>query len=123
MHSFSLRLRGEGKVSWSPSGQCSGPGSITQDHRIAEVGRHLLRSSSPTLPVQGESSRAGCPGPAKLSYDCLQEWRLHNLSGQPAPMFGDLSGGEGGEVFSSVWVKFHMFLFATIAFHPVSWHH
>ena len=60
---------------------------ISQDHRMAEVGRDLCRSSAPTSLL-----RQGHPEPVAQdhlqTFKYIQERRLHNLSGQPVPLLG-----------------------------------
>lgn len=53
----------------------------SEHHGVAEVGRDLWRSSAPTSEQQGHVQSAP---------EYLQEQRLHNLSGQPVPVFDHL---------------------------------
>lgn len=50
---------------------------IKQNHSTIQVGRHLLRLSSP---AQVMSGRTYCSGSYHLDVEYLHRWRLHNLS-------------------------------------------
>ncbi|KAK4827068.1 hypothetical protein QYF61_013709 [Mycteria americana] len=54
-------------------------------HRMVEVGRDLLRSSSPIpLLKQGQLDQTA-QDHVQLGFEYLQGWRLYKLSGQPVP--------------------------------------
>jgi len=71
----------------------------SQNHRTAELGRDFWRSSGPaTLLRQGHLEQAA-QHHVQASLEYLQEWALHNLSRQPAPV---LSRPHSKKVFPAV---------------------
>jgi len=59
----------------------------SQNHRIVGVGRDLCGSSSPTpLPKQGHLQQAA-QDLVQAGLEYLQRRRLHNLPGQPVPVY------------------------------------
>lgn len=58
---------------------CSPSYTVTQNHRMVEVGRDLWCNP----PAQVEPPTASCPGPWQTGFECLQYGRLHGLSGKP----------------------------------------
>lgn len=60
---------------------------ITQNQRMAEVGRHVWRLSSPSLLVKQGQLEQVAQGSVQSGFQYLQGLRLHSLSVQPAPEF------------------------------------
>jgi len=56
-------------------------------HRIRAVQIRRDLWSPASLPKAAESTRAGCSGCFQWGFEYLQQWRLHNLSGQSIPAF------------------------------------
>lgn len=61
----------------------------SQNHRKAEVGRHLCRLPGPTTPLKAGSDRQGCPWPCS-GFEYPQGWRHHTTLGN---LFQCLQGG------------------------------
>ena len=88
---------------WWPSTDVKGPRQnlrwveslsgilVSQNHRMAWIGRDLKDHESPTplqqarLPTSISNTRSGCPGPHPPGLEHLQGRGSHNLSGQPVP--------------------------------------
>ena len=60
---------------------------LSQNHRMADVGRHLYTLSSPTpaLSLPYNSVPQDC---VQKAFEYLQGNKLQNLSGQPIPVLG-----------------------------------
>ena len=92
---------------------------LSQNHGMAEVGRDLWRSSSPTpLPKQGHLERIAqdC---VQMAFEYLQGWRLHKVCGQPVPLLGH---PHSEKVFPHVQEEPPVFHFVPIASCPVTGH-
>lgn len=77
---------------------------------MVEVGRNLLRSSSPA-PAQVVPFQPAVQDRDHAALDCLQGWRLNNLSEQLVPLFDhDHSKNE----FSCVLIELRLFQFVLI---------
>lgn len=61
----------------------------SQNHRKAEVGRHLCRLPGPTALLKAGSDRQGCPWPCS-GFEYPQGWRHHTTLGN---LFQCLQGG------------------------------
>jgi len=63
--------------------------ALSQNQRMAQVGRDLKDHQASTLPLQAGlpastfNTRPGCPIQPGLEH--LQGWGIHNLSAQPVP--------------------------------------
>jgi len=51
------------------------------------MGRGLWRLSGPSPLLKAGPTTVGCSGPRQDSFEYLQGWKLHKLSGRPAPVF------------------------------------
>lgn len=58
------------------------------NHRMTEVGRHLWRMPSQTPLLAAGQLKLAVQGCVWFSFEDLQEQRLHNFSGQHAPVLG-----------------------------------
>ena len=84
------------------------------------VSRDLCGSSGPTpLPKQGHLQQAA-QDLVHAGLEYLQRRRLHNFSGQPAPV---LHHPQSEEVLPHVQMKLPMLQFVPIAPCPVAGHH
>jgi len=54
---------------------------------MGEVGGDLWRSYSPIPLLKQGHLELVAQDHVQVAFDCLQEWRLHNLSGQPVAVF------------------------------------
>ena len=72
---------------------------VRDSHRMVEVGRHLLSSSSPNALLKQGQLQQVAQDHVQSGFEYLQGWRLHNLSGQPIPVSGH---PHGKNVFSYV---------------------
>ena len=59
----------------------------SQNHRMVEVGRDLWRSSGPTPVLKQGHLELVAQAHGQMAFEYLQGWRLHNLPGQPVPVF------------------------------------
>uniref|UniRef100_A0A8B9PTS4 Tectonin beta-propeller repeat containing 2 n=1 Tax=Apteryx owenii TaxID=8824 RepID=A0A8B9PTS4_APTOW len=99
---------------------CLSLNNQSQNHRIAEVGRDLWRSSSPTpLLKQGHLEHI-VQDRIQACFEYLQRRRLHNLSGQPVPV---LCHPHSEKVFPHVQMEASVFQFVPVASRPVAGHH
>jgi len=58
----------------------------SHNHRVAEVGRHLRRSSDPTPLLKQGVLEPVTQNHAQKAFECRQGGRLHNLLGQSVPV-------------------------------------
>ena len=68
-------------------GYCEGKEIQSQNHRIAEIGRDLWRSSNPSICYEYGQLKQVARGHVLLGFEYLQGWKHHNLSGKPVPVF------------------------------------
>ena len=90
----------------------------SQNHRTFGVGRDLCGSSSPTfLPQQGHLQQAAqdC---VRVGLEYLQRRRLHNLPGQPVPVFHH---PQSEEVLPHVQTELPMLQFVPVKCYKVIW--
>ena len=78
---------------------------VRDSHRVVEVGRHLLSSSSPNALLKQGQLQQVAQDYVQSGFEYLQGWRLHSLSGQPVPVFDHPFGKK---VFSGVQMGFHI---------------
>jgi len=84
----------------------------SQNHRMVGVGRDLWGSPSPTLlPKQGLLEQVA-QELVQVGFEYLQRRRIHNLSGQPAPV---LCYPQSEEVLPHVQLELPMLQFVPIA--------
>jgi len=84
------------------------------------VGRDLCGSSSPTpLPKQGHPEKAA-QDHVQVGLEYLQRRRLHNLPGQPVPVFRH---PQSEEIFPHVQLELLVLKFVPVAPCPVAGHH
>lgn len=57
------------------------------NHGIPEMGQHLRRSPNPTPYSEQAQFEQGAEGCVHLCFGYLQGWSIHNLLGQPVPVF------------------------------------
>uniref|UniRef100_A0A8B9Q2H3 D-aminoacyl-tRNA deacylase 1 n=2 Tax=Apteryx owenii TaxID=8824 RepID=A0A8B9Q2H3_APTOW len=91
-----------------------------QNHRIAEVGRDLWRSSSSTPLLKQRHLEHIAQDHVQVAFENLQRRRLRNLSGQPVPM---LCHPHSEKVFSHVQMELSVFQFVPVASCAVAGHH
>ena len=84
----------------------------SQNHRLAEVGRDVWRSSGLTPLLKQGHLEMVAQDHAQMAFEYLQGWRLHNLTGQPVPV---LSHPHGEKVFPDVQREPAVFQFVPIA--------
>ena len=90
----------------------------SQNHRMVGVGRDLCGSSSPTLlPKQGHLQQAA-KELVQAGLEYLQRRRLHNLPGQPGPVF---CHPQREEALAHVQLELPLLQFVPIAPCPVAW--
>lgn len=64
---------------------------MCMNHRIPEARRDLWRSSSQTHSCLKQCQLAqAAQDHIHLGYECLQEWKLHSIPGQPVAVFDHL---------------------------------
>ena len=92
----------------------------SQNHRMFGVGRDLCGSSSSTpLPKQGHLQQAA-QDPVQAGLEYVQRRRIHNLPGQPVPVFHH---PQREEVLPHVQTELPVLHFVPIAPCPVTGHH
>jgi len=93
---------------------------ILGNHKIVQLGRDHLRSSSPTTLLKQSQLEQVKPRAVSSDLEYLHRWTLHNVSGQLVPVFDQ---SHRKKVFCCVQMEFYVFHFVLITFCPVSGHH
>lgn len=88
----------------------------SHDHKMAESGRDLWRSSCPTTLLKQGHLEPLAQDPVYMAFEDLQGQRLHISSGQPVPVLGHLYNKKKKvfpdvQTISCVPVYAHWFLF------------
>jgi len=84
------------------------------------VDRDLCGSSSPTPLLKHGCLQQAAKDLVQVGLECLQRRRIHNLSGQPVPMFNHL---QSDEFLPHVQTQLPVLQFVPIAPCPVAGHH
>jgi len=125
IHSFSelcfLLTKSKNKVFFLGSvGYISVLITESQNHRIVGVERDLSGSSSPNLLLKQGHLQQAAQDPVQAGLEYLQRRRLHNLPGQPVPVFRH---PQRGEVLPHVQTELPVPQFVPFAPCSVTGHH
>jgi len=92
---------------------------LSQNRRLAEVGRDFWRLSGPTTLLKQGHPEQVAQDRIQAAFEYLQGWRLHHLSGHPVP---GLSHHHSVKVFPDVQREPPVSQFVPIASCPVTGH-
>lgn len=93
--------------------------SNSQNHRVVEVGRDLLRLPSWSALLKAGATTADCSRPCPVRLKSLQGWRVHNLSN----LLRCLTTPTVKNVLSLIKWNLQLFQLESTAFCPLTGHH